>query len=172
MPKPEPKGTVRPTSPQMVATSALLGGGIGWLLFAVSESFGWPLPQLPLVVAVVIAVIAALIAVQARTTHRRIQVRAERLDPDRALALLVLGKATFIAGAGMVGGYVAVALYFVQRMAAELPRERVISSLVAIVASLGLAVAGAFLERACRIPGPPGGDATPKDVPRSESLPD
>jgi hypothetical protein len=43
---------------------------------------------------------------------------------------------------------------FVTRIDADAPRDRVIRSAVAVVAGVGLAVAGLLLERACRVPGP------------------
>jgi ABC-type Fe3+-siderophore transport system permease subunit len=54
-----------------------------------------------------------------------------------------------------------VAAYFWSRQDAVLPRERVLSSVVAVVVSVALAVAGALLERACRIPHTTDDDATP-----------
>jgi ABC-type Fe3+-siderophore transport system permease subunit len=98
-------------------------------------------------------VIAALVGIFAYTTHARIQVRKERMDPQRAVALLVLGKASALAGALVAGGYLAYAVMFVTRLDAEAPRDRVIRSAVAVAAGIGLAVAGLLLERACRVPG-------------------
>lgn len=114
-----------------------------------------------------IAVLAGLIGAQAAVTHRAIQVRREFIAPRRAVALLVLGKAAFLTGAGLAGAYIAIAAYSWSRQDAALPRERVISSAVAVVASVALAAAGAFLERSCKIPGPPNEDATPPNNPGS-----
>lgn len=168
----EPQGTVAPTGWQAVVAAVLIGAIIGWLLFAVPEMLSWPLPQLPLVVAVTIAVIAAAIAVQAVLTHRSIQVRRESVPASRAVMLLVLGKTCLLAGAGIASGYAAILVYFLPRLSAELPKQRVVSSAAAVLASIGLAIAGHFLERSCRIPGPPSGDATPGNVPGSQSTPD
>jgi len=158
---PPPRPTVAATSWQAVAAAALLGGGCGWLLFAGLDALGMPAPQLPIVVTFAIALFALLVGVQAVRTHRLVQVRREELPARKAVALLVLGKTCVLAGAGLAAGYAAVAAYFWSRQDAMLPRQRVLSSVVAVVVSVALAVAGAFLERACRIPRTTDEDATP-----------
>jgi hypothetical protein len=80
------------------------------------------------------------------------------MEPQRAVAFLVLGKASALAGALVAGGYLVYALLFVSRFAAEAPRDRVIKSLIAVVAGVGMSVAGLLLERACRVPGEPKDD--------------
>jgi len=161
MAEPGPQPTLRPTGWQTVGVAAVVGAGLGWLLFSVLELLDLPLPQLPLAVVATTAVLAVFTAIQAWATHRAVQVRHELLEPQRAVRLLILGKASLLVGAGLAGAYAAIAGYSVSRWEAVLPRERVISSLVAVIASLGLAVAGAFLERACRIPPSTDDDATP-----------
>ena len=88
----------------------------------------------------------------ARSTHQQIQVRRERMEPQRAVAFLVLGKASALGGALVAGGYLGYALSFVGSFQAEGPRERVVRSLVAVAGGVGLGVAGLLLERACRVP--------------------
>jgi hypothetical protein len=167
-----PSGSVAPTGWQAIGVALVAGAGVGWSVFSALDIFGAPLPQLPLAVTLLIAVLAALIGAQAAVTHRAIQVRRQRIAARRAVALLVLGKAALLTGAGLAGGYLAIAAYSWTRQDATLPRERVISSAVAVVASVALAAAGAFLERSCRIPGPPNEDATPPTIqPSSDNEP-
>ena len=147
-------GSVRSTSPRSLAVAAIFGALSGWLIVAASNSFDLVPPQVPWTAPVGVLVIAGLVGVFAYTTHTRIQVRKERMDPQRAVAFLVLGKASALAGALIAGGYLAFALMFVARIDADAPRDRVIRSAVAVVAGVGLAVAGLLLERACRVPGP------------------
>lgn len=169
MAQPEPQPTLRPTGWQTIGVAVVVGAGLGWLLFSMLELLDLPLPALPLAVVATTAVLAVFTAIQAWAAHRVIQIRHELLEPGRAIRLVVLGKASVLVGAALAGGYAAIAGYSVSRWEAVLPRERVISSLVAVIASVGLAVAGAFLERACRIPPSSDDDATPPRNPdRSE----
>lgn len=96
--------------------------------------------------------IAGLVGVIAYSTHQRIHVRRQRIEPQRAVAFLVLGKASALAGALVAGGYLTYALMFITRLEAVAPRDRVIKSVVATVAGVVLVVAGLLLERACRVP--------------------
>ena len=146
-------GSIKITPPRALAVAALFGALAGWLVVAASNGFDLTPPQVPWTAPVGLIVIAALVGIFAYTTHARIQVRKERMDPQRAVALLVLGKASALAGALVAGGYLAYAVMFVTRLDAEAPRDRVIRSAVAVVAGIGLAVAGLLLERACRVPG-------------------
>ena len=148
----QPHPSVRPTTWQALTIAALIGAGLGWSLFSLVDALGWPVPQLPLLVTLVIGVLAAGVGFQAFRTHRLVQVRREVLPTSRAVTLLVLGKSCLLAGAGLAGGYAAIAAYFWSRQAASLPRERVVNSLIAVAASVGLAIAGHYLERACRVP--------------------
>ena len=147
-------GSVRSTSPRALAVAAIFGALSGWLIVAVASSFDLVPPQVPWTAPVGVLLIAGLVGAFAYTTHTRIQVRKERMDPQRAVAFLVLGKASALAGALIAGGYLAFALMFVTRIDADAPRDRVIRSAIAVVAGVGLAVAGLLLERACRVPGP------------------
>jgi hypothetical protein len=160
-----PRPTVTPTGWRPVVAAALVGAGVGWLLFALPDRLGAPLPALPLVVTVTVVLLAGTCWALAIRTHRLVQVRRRQLDANRAVRLLAFAKASVLTGALLGGGYLAVALYSVQRWSADLPRERVVSSVIATVASVALAAAGGFLERSCRIPPSGDGDATPNRLP-------
>lgn len=158
----EPQPSVRATGWQSLTVAAVVGASLGWLLFAIVEAVGWPVPQLPLLVTLVIGVLALGVGVQAVRTHRLIHLQRSSMPATRAVTLLVLGKACLLAGVGFAAGYAAIAGYFWSRQDAALPRERVINSLITVVASIALAIAGAMLERACRVP------PSEKDVDRPE----
>ena len=99
--------------------------------------------------------LAALVGALAYSTHQRIQVRRERIEPQRAVAFLVLGKASALAGALVAGGYFGFALMFLTRLDAAAPRDRVIRSALAVIAGIVLCVMGLLLERACKVPPSP-----------------
>lgn len=167
MAQPSSRPSVTPTGWGPVGLAVLIGGGTGWLLFAVPDRMGAAVPALPLVVTAAIVLLAAACWILALTTHRAVQVRREQIEPGRAVRLLAFGKASVLTGALLAGAYLVIGLYSVQRWAADLPRERAVSSAVATLAGIALSLGGGRLERACRIPDD--GDATPREGPGGSS---
>ena len=145
-------GSIKITPPRALAVAALFGALAGWLVAAAANSFDLVAPQVPWTAPVGVFLIAALVGVIAYSTHQRIHVRRQRIEPQRAVAFLVLGKASALAGALVAGGYLTYALMFITRLDAVAPRDRVIKSAVTAVAAVVLAIAGLLLERACRVP--------------------
>lgn len=157
----KPGGTVTLTPARALVVAALFGGLVGWLVVVLTNAFGALPPRIPWSAPIGLAVFAALVGVLARTTYQRIQVRRERMEPQRAVAFLVLGKASALAGALVAGGYLGFALPFLTNIDAVSPRERVIRSAVALVAGVVSCIAGLRLERACKVPGADEDDETP-----------
>jgi uncharacterized membrane protein YdcZ (DUF606 family) len=152
-PSPPSNGSIDLTPPRALVVAALFGGLAGWLLVVISNAFDATPPEVPWTAPVGLVVVSALVGGLAYSTHQRIQVRRERVEPSRAVGLLVLGKASALAGALVAGGYLAYAAAFLARLDAAAPRDRVIRSAVAVVAGLALCGVGLLLERACRVPG-------------------
>jgi uncharacterized membrane protein len=142
--------TTTPVTALIIA--AVFGALAGWLIVVVANALDLVPPYVPWTAPAALAVIAALVGALAWSTHQRLHVRGERIESERAVAFLVLGKASALGGALIAGGYLTFALMFVGRWEADGPRERAIRSLVAVVASVGLCVAGLLLERACKVP--------------------
>jgi hypothetical protein len=136
--------------------AALFGGLAGWLVYVTARAFDAQPPVVPWPGPLGLLLLAAVVGVLAYNTHQHLQVRRERMEPQRAVAYLVLGKTAALGGAVVAGGYLIYGLMFVNRLSAEAPRDRVIHSAVAVVAGIGMCVAGLLLERACKVPG--GGD--------------
>jgi hypothetical protein len=145
-------GSIKITPPRALAVAALFGALAGWLVVAATNSFDLVAPQVPWTAPVGLFLITVLVGVIAYSTHQRIHVRRQRIEPQRAVAFLVLGKASALAGALVAGGYLMYALMFITRLDAVAPRDRVIKSAIAAVAGIALTVAGLLLERACRVP--------------------
>jgi len=148
-----PTGSINLTPRRALVIAAVVGAVSGWLIVLVANAMGMNAPQVPWTAPVGLILITVLVGVLAYATHQRIQVRRERMLPERAVAFLVLGKASALAGAVVAGGYFTFALMFVARIEAEAPRDRVIRSAIAVVAGIALTIAGLRLERACRVPG-------------------
>lgn len=154
----QPQGSVDPTPPRALAVGAMLGALGGWLIPVTAEAFDLVPPSVPWTAPVALGLVAALVGALAYSTHQRIQVRRERMDPQRAVAFLVLGKSSALAGAVVVGGYLVYALRFIAQLDISGPRERVLGSGLSVVAGVGLLIAGLLLERACRVPRGPDDD--------------
>jgi H+/Cl- antiporter ClcA len=152
-------GSVNLTPFRALIVAAVFGGLAGWLVVVIANAFDLIPPEVPWTAPIGLILVAALVGALAYATHQRIQVRRERIEPQRAVALLVLGKASALAGALVAGGYFGFALMFLTRLDAAAPRDRVIRSAVAIVAGVALCIMGLLLERACKVPTEPDEDA-------------
>jgi drug/metabolite transporter (DMT)-like permease len=149
----QPGGSVKLTPFRALVVAALFGGLAGWLLVVTANAFDLIPPEVPWTAPIGLILLAALVGALAYSSHQRIQVRRERMEPSRAVAFLVLGKASALAGALVAGGYFGFALMFLTRIDAVAPRDRVIRSGVAVLAGIALCTTGLLLERACKIPG-------------------
>ena len=153
MAEPPVQGSVAPTPVRALVVAAIFGGLAGWLVVVTARALGMIPPRIPWSAPIGLLVFAALVAVLAYTTFQRIQVRRERIEPQRGVAFLVLGKASALAGALVAGGYLGFGLMFLANVDAGSPRDRVLRSAVAVVAGVALSVGGLRLERACKVPG-------------------
>ena len=144
---------LRPTSAPTLAVSAIVGLFCGGLVRPVVESGGGVAPPVGLTSALALVFLSALLFTLAWGTHRRLHTQLRSLDWNHAVNLLVLGKASALAGAVVAGAYAGYALSFASDLETALPRERVTRSVVACLVALGVMVGGLLLERACRVPG-------------------
>jgi len=133
-----------------------LGAMSGYALVVIAESFSDTAPVVQWAWVGALVVIAGAVGGLAYTTYRTIQRDRRRMEPHRAVNLLLLGKASALAGAFTAGGYLGFAAPFLDNLDAQLPRERVIRCVVAAVVAVVISICGLLLERACRVP--PGGD--------------
>jgi uncharacterized membrane protein len=153
--EPPRPGSVRPTSRRLLVAIAVLGGAIGVTLIKVIESGGGVAPTVSWLSLIAWSFLAALLFAAARNTHQRVQVRRERIEPSRAVFLLMIAKASAFVGALCTGVYAGFALSFLQAMGSSGPRNRVIMAGAAAVVSVLVVTAGLLLERACRVPEDP-----------------
>jgi H+/Cl- antiporter ClcA len=92
-------GSVKLTPLRSLVVAALFGGLAGWLLVVTANAFDLIPPEVPWTAPIGLILVAALVGALAYSTHQRIQVRHERIEPQRAVSFLVLGKASALAGA-------------------------------------------------------------------------
>lgn len=146
-----PPGSIGPTRFGHLLAVFLAGGLLGFGLARVSERLG-AAPQIQWAAVYGLAAIAVVLFGLAFVTYRIVHRGLGRLDPHRAVNLLLLAKASALVGALLAGGYLGFGLQFVGQMDALLPRERVIRGVAAAAAGLVIMVAALLLERACRVP--------------------
>lgn len=154
----DPPGRVHTTSATALAGAGVLGLLLGSSVRPLVERAGGIAPAVPWLSVITLLFLAALLGALAFDTHRTLHVRHERMDPARAVALLVLGKACALAGAIVAGGYLGYGLSFLSSWEAALPRERVVRSGLVVLAAAAVAVTALLLERACRVPTDPDDD--------------
>ena len=151
----EKTGRIRTTR----ARSLLLLGGcgfvIGWFSVPVFEAIQTAAPTIGWQSVFALAFLAAVLLGTAWSTWRALHRLQRYIEPNRAVNLLVLAKASALVGALVAGAYLGFGAQFLDSLDIELPRERAIRSGLAAVASLLMMVGGLLLERALRIPGEP-----------------
>lgn len=155
-------GRVHTTSATALAGAGVLGLVLGSSVRPLVERAGGIAPAVPWLSVLTLLFLAALLGALASDTHRTLHVRHERMDPSRAVALLVLGKACALAGAVVAGGYLGYGLSFVSAWEVALPRERVVRSGLMVLAAVAVVVTALLLERACRVPTDPDDDPDPR----------
>jgi hypothetical protein len=155
---------MRPTSAASLAVAALLGALVGGSIGPLIEAAGGRVPTVPWSAVVTLVLLGAVLLGLAWTTWRSLRRPSDstvrRMDPQRAVVLLVLGRSGALGGAAIFGGYLAFGLGFLGDDA-PLPHQRLVRGLLAAAATVLVVVGGLLLERACRVPG--GGDDDPDD---------
>jgi hypothetical protein len=150
----EQDGRLRTTSAATLVVLALIGLAIGGVIRPLVERGDGVAPTVPWAAPLTLGFLAAVLLGLAWTTYRTIHQHHRRIEPQRAVNLLVFGKASALVGAAVAGGYLGYGLSFAQSADdAALPRERLVHSLVAAAASAAVMIGGLLLERACRVPG-------------------
>ena len=149
MSEPPAAGTIGPTRAGTLVVFGLVALVGGWVLRPITERLDGTAPVITWLQVFVLFFVAGLVAVTAGVTWRSLQVRREWLEPHRAVNRLVMAKASALAGALMVGGYVGYAVSWLG-LEAELAGQRITRSLLAGLAGLLITIAALVLERACR----------------------
>jgi hypothetical protein len=149
---------MRPTNPGTLVVAGLAAAAVSWLGIS---NFYSDIPKLPWLPALTVAALAVLEGYAAFTTKARIDRRPGRepIEPLLVARLVVLAKASSLAGAifaGLYGGVTAWLLIELQRpgqqpyVTSDLP-----AAIAGLVVSAALVVSALLLERACRVPHKP-----------------
>jgi hypothetical protein len=151
----EETGRIRPTRVRTLLLLAGCGVVIGWFSVPIFETIQTSAPTIGWQSVLALAFLAAVLLGTAWSTWRALHRLQRYIEPHRAVNLLVLAKASALVGALVAGAYLGFGAQFLDSLDIMLPRERVIRSGLAAVASLVMMVGGLLLERALKIPGEP-----------------
>lgn len=149
---------LRPTPWRTLAITAVLGGGAMWLALTTIRSFDLdpPVVAWPTIVLLGVAALAGLGL--AWVTWQRNHVVRRPADPTASVLTLAMGKAMILGGTALCAAYLAFSLFFLPRLDAAAPRDRVLRGAIAALVCAVLAIAGRLLERSCQVPDPPDDD--------------
>ncbi len=151
-------GRLRPTSAKLLLGTAGVGLVAGWFGGALLERTTDVVPSVPWTSVGVLAFAAAVLGATAWSTWRTIHRLRRWLEPHQAVNRLVLAKASSLVGALMAGVYVGFGARFLDDLTAPLPQERVLRSGLVALAAVLVVVTALLLERACKVPKPPGAE--------------
>jgi len=143
---------VKRTRPIVLALLAIVGGGVGWLLQIVLAASGSAAATPPFTFGLSLTVIGVLVVVFAVPVRRAARDRDNhRIDPFYATRVVVLAKASSIAGSLLFGASVTIAAYLLSRPVVAAVGS-IFTSGAAVIGSVVLLVCGLVAENMCSIP--------------------
>jgi hypothetical protein len=143
---------VKRTRPFFLVLLAVVGAGAGILLQVILASRGAAAASAPVTLALSLAVIGVLVVVFAVPVRRAVRDRDKhKVDPFYASRVVVLAKASSIAGSLLFGATAAIVGYLLTR-AVIAAVGSIFTSGAAVVGSIILLVCGLVAENMCILP--------------------
>lgn len=128
---------------------------LGWTGVRVIATVSGALPDVPLSAPLALVFLAAVLAGGGLIMRRRVQQwqpGREPISPDLAVRLLMLAKASALAGAAVAGGYLGAAIAYAGDLAVPFRRTSTWWSLGSAGLALVVVATALWLERECRTP--------------------
>jgi len=147
-----PLGTTRLST--LVAVLVVCAA-LGWTGVRLVVRVTGSLPDVPLSAPLALVFLAAVLTGGALVMRRRVQQwrpGRERVNPDLAVRLLVLAKASALAGAVVAGGYLGAAVAYAGDLDVPFRRSSTWWSLGSAALALLVVATALWLERECRTP--------------------
>ena len=140
------------TGASTVVLLAIIGGALGWLLEFALVAMGRPIAVPPATLSVALVGIGTVVVLMALPVWRVVRGTAtKRIDPFYATRVVVLAKASSLAGALLTGGMAAVTVFVLTR--SVLPAVGSIAlTVAALVCAVLLLAAGLVAEKMCTLP--------------------
>lgn len=132
---------------------AVLTAGVVLLGLRFAEGRGATVLPVPLLSSLVVALIAAVVLGLGWNVRQYTRGKRPGLDPILAARTVVLATASAYTGALLTGWYGAHALLVLGDLHIDARRELAVSTVPALVCTVGLAVVGLVVERWCEIRG-------------------
>jgi hypothetical protein len=143
---------VKRTRPFILVLFAVVGAGAGWLLEVILTASGAAAGSLPFTLALSLAVIGVLVLVFALPVRRAARDRENHtVDPFYATRVVVLAKASSIAGSLLFGAGLSIVGYLLTRTVVAAVGS-VFSSGASVIGAVVLVVCGLIAESMCSIP--------------------
>lgn len=140
------------TRPVILVLFAVVGAGAGLLLQVVLAAAGTAGVSAPFTLALSLAVIGVLVVVFAVPVRRAVRDREKhRVDPFYATRVVILAKASSIAGSLLFGATSAVVAYLLTRPVVAAVGS-IFTSGAAVAGSVVLLVCGLVAENMCSLP--------------------
>jgi hypothetical protein len=156
---------MRPTRIGVLVALLLGVAAVTWGVLQIMLDRGEVLPPLTWTAPSFIALLAIVVLATALGLRARLDDPVKRPHPLSMARMAVLGKASAHVGPIVGGLYAGYLLVLLPGLEIASRRDRSVLCLVALLASIGLSVAGLVLERACRVP--PSG--TDDDIPAARA---
>jgi hypothetical protein len=143
---------VKRTRVSVLLVLAAVGAAVGWLLESGLVAMGMAIIPPPVTLSVSLALVAVVIVGMAVPVFRAARGTAtQRIDPFYATRVVVLAKASSLAGALLAGGAVAILGFILTRSIVPTVGS-VPLAVAASVCAVLLLVAGLAAERMCTLP--------------------
>jgi hypothetical protein len=143
---------VKRTRPLVLVLFAVVGAGAGLLLQVILAAAGTAAASAPFTLALSLAVIGVLVVVFALPVRRAVRDRDKnRVDPFYATRVVILAKASSIAGSLLFGASGAIVGYLLTRTVIAAVGS-IFTSGAAVVGSVVLLVCGLVAENMCSLP--------------------
>lgn len=151
---------MRHTHPLTVVIFVAVGVAVGFVLEVLLASAGWPVLIPPFTIALTLLVVAAIVLALAIPIRRSIKgTSTARINPFRAMRVVVLAKASSLVG-GLIAGFGAGVVAFLVTRPVVADTDSLWPGVAVAVSGAVLLVAGLVAERLCTLP-PDEPDAEP-----------
>jgi hypothetical protein len=143
---------VKRTGIALPTALALAGAVLGWLLEVGLAAGGRPVLVPPYSLPVALVGIGAIVLAAGWPIRQAVQGKAtQRLDPFRAMRVLLLAKASTLVGALLGGAAIGIAAYLLTRPVLP-PASSLAAAITSVAAAVVLLICGLLVEHWCRVP--------------------